>query len=273
MDKEVNRYTLNFIINNKEIPFALANIQEIDRLFTNFDNKNELINHISEYANIDYFIEDINATYNVQKQQERLEFIYRPARAIVDDFKLIDRIITYISYYPSLRNLNLNNLHNSYLKNLLSMTLSQDKAKDFNFRLLKIREKLEMNYKLKRDLTLFIESERAKQNRQFLMPTNYIKNIQEADACIEKMKNVYDQSQITLQKPDQVKSEGDDQLEYLPQKPNYMKADVDDQYLEELLKKGDFDTISRYYSLDRLNAYGVDIFDGTHNPEQKSHVK
>lgn len=255
MKKEVNRYTLNLVVDGRYIAIAQSNLENIDRLSSNFEDKYELMNFIEAYANSDFLADNLVVTYNVDKHTKEIDLLYKESRGVVDDHKLLDKLVTFLEKYSNVNGLNISNLDNSYLRHMLYNLLDQTTAKDYNFRLLNAKERLNGQYKLKRDLSLFINSELKRKNRSFLVePEGFEQDEDEIVACITKMAIVYKST-----KPREIKPHED---------PPYIETG--DSFLDGLIANGDYDTISRMYDNEVLESLGVkNIFDGIHDVEER----
>jgi hypothetical protein len=259
MKKEVNRYTLNFVIDGQYIAIAQSNLENIDHLSTNFEDKYEMINFLETYANVDFLADGLAVTYNMDKQTKEVDLLFKPARAIVDDKRLLDKLISFLNNYSSVNGLNISGLKNSYLRNLLYDLLEQRTVKEYDFKLMKAKEHLANEYKLKRDLSLFIDNELKRKKRSFLVqPVNMELDEDEVIESLARMVIVYRSN-----KPREIKPVDD--IPYV---------ETGDSFLDGLIANKDYDTISRMYDNEVLESLGVrNIFDGTHEVEERGKSK
>ena len=249
MKKGVNRYTMNFVVGNRLIPYAHSDIENIDRLSTNFDSKSELLNYIEGYANIDFLADDIVVTYNNDKQVMNLELLFNNFRSIVSHRKLVGKIVTFLNRYENTQRLDISSIHNKFLRNLLYTLLEQRTSSDYQYRLEKIREHLYDQYKLTRDFAIAIDTQLKERGKIFLEAAdNDEKDLEEVLDCLDMMPKSY-----VPNKP----------MPYEVPKAEEKYIDTGDEYLDALLANHDYDAISRRYDLDTLEALGVHIFDGT----------
>ena len=260
MKKEINRYTLNLMIGDNFdcIPFALSTLENIDRVTTHFSNVQETTNFLKSYMLLEEEINNLSITYNVNKQVRNVPLIFKDMRSILDDKLLNSRLITYLGRYSNVSNLNIDRMNNKFMKDLLYTMLEQKTAEDFNFRLEKINKHLIEEYKLKRDLVLFLNEEMKKTGKNPIIEQKYVdeENMSEIITCIDKMDIIYTPPI------------------YVPEKENkqlsFLFPETGDAYLDSLIAEGDYDTISRTYDLDTLESLGADyIFDGSHAMTKK----
>lgn len=251
MKKEINRYTLNLVADGSYVPFAISTIENIDSLMTNFKDKFEVINFIETYCGLDFLIEDIVVTYNVDKHIKEAPLIFNESRAIVDDKKLVDRIIIYLGQFSNVQKLAASNLNNHFLTEIINKLLKQTTMSNYNFVLNKTKMQLLDEYKLKRDLSLYLEDKAIKRGSHFLnQSTGNSKNIDEIKQCLEKMEIVY---QVVMPITNNNLIEG-------------VCVNTGDPYLDSLIATNDYDTIAKLYDLDMLQSLGVSqILDGIHN--------
>ena len=113
---------------------------------------------------IDEDIHNLTITYNANKQVRYLPLIFKDMRSIFDDKNLNNKIITYLSRYSIVSSLKIEEIKNKYIRDLLYSLLEQKTLNDYNFRLEKINKHLTNEYKLKRDLVLFLNKEMERRN-------------------------------------------------------------------------------------------------------------
>lgn len=253
--KEVNRYTVNLVIDGKYIAIGQSNLENIDRLSSNFEDKYDLINFIEAYADVEVLTDDIVVTYNVDKHTRELEMVYKKARGVIADTKLLGKLNNFLNKYSNVSKLNLDNLHNRYLKNLLYDMLEQRTVNDYDFRLRKLNERLTTEYKLKRDLALFIDGELTRRGMVFFnRDVAFEADQDEVIECMSKISMTYKPIHPLVMEPPK-------NIEFI---------ETGDAFLDQLIADKDYDTISRMYDHEALEALGVrNIFDGTHEVNER----
>ena len=246
MKKEINRYTLNLVNQGTYIPVSLSTLENIDRLSTNFNSTTEFIDFLKSYNSITTPINNIVITYHDDKTTKEAKVLLSDMRNVVADKLLITKIFNYLSKYSNLSGLILDELDNSYLIDALYEVMQQTFLKDYTFKLKKVEQHLEEEYKLKRVLSIFLNKEMIRRGQDSLIkPANNGKDINEINDCLNKMEELYDPSQnVAVAK----------QLSFF---------ETDDPYLDNLIENKDYETIANLYTLEQLEQHGArNILDG-----------
>jgi hypothetical protein len=254
MKREINRCTLNLINARNVVPFAESTFENIDRLSTNFNGKPELISFLKSQVMINDVFDDINITYYADEHLREAPLIFNNMRNIVDKKGLINDIILYLSKYSNLCNLETGNLHNSYLQKLLYEILEQKDVKAANFRLEKLRQHLTNEYKLKRDLAIFLDSQFKKRGKNSFIYTDG--RFGDMEAINKSLSNM----NVIAHTLDHTNEEEHKFFDYL---------ETNDEYLNYLMARRDYETIANTYDLDTLEALGIrEIVFGNHDDDK-----
>jgi|LSQX01.1.fsa_nt_gb hypothetical protein len=241
MKKEIDRYTLNLVSNKAIIPFALSNLENIERMSTNFNNNKDMADFLSSYLMLKIPIEDFIITYNADKKPQKIFPYYRDQRSIVDDKMLINKIMTYLDKYSNVLTLDIESLDNRYLRKLLYDVLEQKTLNNYNFRLNIIKKQLEKEYKLKRDLATFLNEQREKKGQTPLIKVvNTESDYNEVLTCLNKMTPLFNTNIKT----------GDEYLDFLIANHNYEKI-IENYDIETLYSLGITDIIYGNQELDK----------------------
>ena len=157
MKKVIKRYTINAITDRNVVAIAKSTLEIIDRTFTNFDNKEELIEVVKDNFNLKAPVNDIKVTYNCYGRQE-LSLIFKDHRWIAANPKLGEKLIQYLSSYSNVKEINVDTLKHEFLnKRIESLKNCKDNA-EFIFYHNIFASELKSNYKLQRDLVLYLEN-------------------------------------------------------------------------------------------------------------------
>lgn len=98
MSGQVNRYTLNVIVDDNEtIPIAKGYLQMIDEVTSKYRNKEELLNAICNIFNMKIVGQSvrINITYNQNKQTRSLRVLYHNSKGALEMESVKKKVLLY----------------------------------------------------------------------------------------------------------------------------------------------------------------------------------
>ncbi|MDD4644185.1 MAG: hypothetical protein PHW90_04090 [Bacilli bacterium] len=170
MKKQINRYTISFVVENKLIPFAMSNLKNIDLLSTYFVNKDQLIDFLVKRANVSLPVTDLIVTYKYDCQTKQAPLLFSNHADIVGDKQLVSKMISYLSNHGNVTSIDLGNIDNDFLEKAIYKLMKQPYPYTNYAMLYRFAELLNKNYKLKRDLALFLEEKMIKEGTKLLTP-------------------------------------------------------------------------------------------------------
>lgn len=203
MSGQVNRYTLNLIIDEqKTIPLVKGTLEQIDEVTTMFKNKQELLNAIVQTfdINLDGRKGRISVTYNQNKKLRYLRVLYSNNKGALNKEAVGDKLLLYSANTDFVLQFVKRYCNSPYMSTIANEVVDSIRSnEDYTESLQRIIDLTFSSYKAIRDIYFFVKDyENLGKSEIIESQAPQLNSKTDLLEALKKLRVMYDYQQLSL---------------------------------------------------------------------------